>query len=193
MIYSKSWDEHLQHLDTVLDNLEQQKIYAKQSKCDFTMTEILYLGHVISQEGVQVDKEKIAAVQKRPTPMNLTKLRGFIGLCSYYRRFIMGFSSLAAPLIELTKKGAFSWSNDALVAFLKLKEIMTTTRLLAIPDFSIPFTIACDASGLRVGAILMQKGHPIAYKSRKFTKEERTFSIYDKEMLAIMHALTKFK
>jgi len=100
---------------------------------------------------------------------------------------------LATPLTELTKKGAFSWSKEAHAAYEKLKYVMSSNPLLAIPDFSLPFIIDYDASGIGVGCILMHKGCPIAFESRKLTPIERTFSVYEKEMLAIMYALTKFK
>lgn len=135
LVYSKSWDEHLQHLESVLEILEQQQFFAKMSKCEFAMTKNLYLGHIIGRDGVKVDLKNIAAIQRWPIPTNLTELRGFIGLCNYYTRFIRGFSSLAAPLLELTKKGALSWSKEAHAAYEKLKEVMSSTPLLAIPDF----------------------------------------------------------
>ncbi|XP_059065013.1 uncharacterized mitochondrial protein AtMg00860-like [Cryptomeria japonica] len=162
------------------------------SKCEFGMEEILYLGHKISTHGVKVDEEKIEAIKNWPRPRTLTHLRGFLGLCSYYRRFVKGFSKLTSPLTNLTKKGAFLWSDEAQSAFEKLKEVMSSCPVLAIPDFSALFELYCDASGEGIGAVLMQKKHPIAFESRKLRDTERTYSVYDKEMLAIMHALEKF-
>ena len=107
LIYSKTWEEHLEHLDEILGITGKQSLYAKASKCEFGLTEILYLGHVISAQGVQVHQEKIRAIVDWPTPRTLTELRGFMGICSYYRRFVRGFSQLGAPLTDLTKKGAF--------------------------------------------------------------------------------------
>jgi hypothetical protein len=98
-----------------------------------------------------------------PTPKNLTELRGFFGLCSYYRRFVKGFSQLGAPLIDLTKKGAFHWTEDSQQTFNKMKEVMSTCPVLALPDFSQPFVLECDASGVGIGAVLMQGGHPIVF------------------------------
>lgn len=98
------------------------------------MTEILYLRHIINHEGVRVDEQKIATIQEWPAPTSLTQLRGFLGLC-YYRRFIHGFSHLATPLTQLTKKDAFVWSDEAQEAFERLKRIMCTYPYLAIPDF----------------------------------------------------------
>ncbi|XP_057825625.2 uncharacterized protein LOC131037488 [Cryptomeria japonica] len=117
LIYSKTWEEHLQHVEEVLTILEKESLYAKESKCEFGMKEILYLGHKINEEGVSVDEEKIKAIKEWPTPKTLTQLRGFIGLCSYYRRFVKGFSKITTPLTDLTKKGAFSWDVTAQQAF----------------------------------------------------------------------------
>lgn len=116
-----------------------------------------------------------------------------MGLCSYYRRFVKGFSQLATPSTNLTKRGAFSWSPIAQQAFDRLKEVMSLCPVLAIPYFSSPFVLECDTLGEGIGVVLMQNRHPIAYESRKLTNLERAFSIYDKKMLAIMHALAKFK
>jgi hypothetical protein len=100
-----------------------------------------------------------------PTPKTLTELRVFLGICSYYRKFVKGFSQLCAPLTDLTKKGAFKWSEEAQLTFVKMKEVMTTCLVLALPDFSQPFTLECDALGEGIGAVLMQKRHPLAYES----------------------------
>ena len=105
---SWTWEKHLKHLDEVLNILEEHSLYAKMSKCEFGMKEMLYLGHIISEKGVQVDMEKIWAIRDWPTPKIVTKLRGFLGLCTYYQRYVKGFSQFAAPLTDLTKKGAFT-------------------------------------------------------------------------------------
>lgn len=112
LIYSRSWEEHLQHLEEVLSVLGEQQLYAKMSKCEFGMIEMLYLGHVIG-ERVQVHQEKIQVILDWPTPRNVTELRSFLGLCTYYRRFVKGFLQLTAHLTDLTKKGAFSWGEGA--------------------------------------------------------------------------------
>jgi hypothetical protein len=116
----------------------------------------------------------------------------FFGLCSYYRRFVKGFSQLGAPLTDLTKKGAFHWTKESQQTFNKMKEVMSTCPVLSLLDFSQSFVLECDASGVGIGVVLMQGGHPIVFKSRKLNESETPYPIYDKEMLAIMHALTKF-
>jgi hypothetical protein len=128
-----------------------------------------------------------------PTPRNITELKGFFGLCSYYKRFVKGFSQLGAPLTNLTKKGAFNWTKESQKTFEKMKEVMSTFPVLVVPDVTQSFVLECDASGEGIGAVLMQGGHPIVFESRKLRELERLYSIYDKEMLAIMHTLTKFR
>jgi hypothetical protein len=102
-----------------------------------------------------------------PTPKTLTELRGFLGMCTYYRKFVKGFSQLCAPLTDLTKKGAFKWSEEAQFTMDKMKKVMSTCPVLALPDFGLPFTLECDASGEGIGVVLMQNRHPLAYESLK--------------------------
>jgi hypothetical protein len=123
----------------------------------------------------------------------LTELKSFLGICSYYKKIVKGFSQLCAPLIDLTRKGAFDWNDEAQSTFEKMKKVMSTCPVLSLLDFSQPFIFECDASGEGVGATLMQNRHPIAYESRKLRGPELLYTIYDKEMLAIMHSLAKFR
>jgi hypothetical protein len=116
-----------------------------------------------------------------------------MGMCMYYRKFVKGFSQLCAPLTDLTKKGAFKWDEEAQITMDKMKKVMSTCPVLALPDFSLHFTLECDASREGIGAVLMQKRHPLAHESRKLKGPELFYNIYDKEMLAIMHALAKFQ
>ncbi|KAH9320972.1 hypothetical protein KI387_015611 [Taxus chinensis] len=192
-LFNKTWEDHLRHLDEVLGIMEVQSLFAKMSKCEFGLTEILYLGHVIGVKGVKVHQEKIQAMQDWPSLRNISELRGFLGLCGYYQRFVRGYLDIGAPLTDLTWKGAFRWTDEAQMIFDKLKVVMSTWPVLALPNFSEPFILECDASGLGIGAVLMQDRHPIAYESRKLRENERLYSTYDKEMLAIMHALAKFR
>ena len=113
LIYSRTWEDHLQHLDEVMGILDEQELYAKLSKCEFGMTEMLYLGHVIGANGVKMHWDKIKAIRDWPPSRNTTDMKSFIGLCTYYRRYVKGFSQLAAPLTDLTKQGAFEWSEAA--------------------------------------------------------------------------------
>eukprot|EP00253_Pinus_taeda_P032058 PITA_32058 len=153
--FSRTWEEHLQHIETVLRILEEQQLYAKLSKCEFGLTEMLYLGHIIRVDEVRVHEEKIRAIKDWPEPRNVTELRGFTSICTYYRKFVKGFSRLAAPLTDLTRKGAFSWSDTAQQAFDRLKEVMSSCPMLALPNFTQPFVLECDASGEGIDAVLM--------------------------------------
>jgi hypothetical protein len=167
LIYSRTWAKHLAHLEEVLGIMQAQSLYAKESKCKFIMIELLYLGHIICEHGVQVHQEKIRVILDWPTPKNLTELKGFFGLCNYYRQFVKGFSQLGAPLTDLTKKGAFQWTDESQQTFEKMKEVMSTCPVLALLDFSRSFVLECDASGVGIGAVLVQGGHPIVFESRK--------------------------
>jgi len=112
-------------------------------------------------------------------------------MCTYYKKFVKGFSQLCAPLTDLTKKGAFKWDEEAQIMMDKMKEVMSMCPVLSLLDFNLPFTLECDASGEGIGAILMQKRLPLAYESQKLGGLDLLYNIYDKEMLAIMHALAK--
>jgi hypothetical protein len=180
LIYSKTWEEHLKHVDQILSIMEEQSLYAKESKCEFGMTKVLYLGHIIGAKGVQVHQEKIQSIMEWPTPKTLTELRGFMGMCMYYRKFVKGFSQLCAPLTDLTKKGAFKWDEESQITMDKMKEVMSTCPVLALPDFSLPFTLECDASEERIGTVLMQKRHHLAYEIRKLRGPKLLYIIYDK-------------
>ena len=116
---------------------------------------MLYLGHIIGTDGVRVHEENIRSIQDWPEPKNFTELREFVGICTYYRKFVKGFSQFAAPLTDLTKKGAFTWTSTAQEAFDCLKKVMSSCPNLALPDFSEPFILDCNASGEGVGVVLM--------------------------------------
>jgi hypothetical protein len=193
LVYSKTWQEHLRHLDEVLNIMEAQSLYTKESKCEFGMTELLYLGHIISAQGVQVHKDNIRAILDWPTPRNVTELRILFGIYSYYKRFFRWFSQVGAPLIDLTRKGGFIWTDESQKAFDHMKEVMGTCPVLELPNFTLSFVLECESFGEGIGEVLMQEGHPIVFDSRKLSQPERLYSIYDREMLVIMHALTKFK
>jgi hypothetical protein len=155
LVYNKTWKEHMWHLDEVLDIMGRQSLYDKESNYEFNMIELLYLGHIISAQGVQVHREKIGAILDLPTPRNVIELRRFFGICSYYRRFIGGFSQLGVPLIDLTIHGAFIWTEESQKTFYHMEEVMGTCRVLSLPDFTLSFVLECDASSEGIGTILM--------------------------------------
>ena len=141
-----------------------------------------------------MDPEKLKIIEEWIQPRNLHELRSFIGMCSYYRRFIEKFSILAGPLHDLTKKNVkFQWTAKENEAFKKLKEKLMTKPVLMLPDLMKPFEVNCDASGECLGAVLLQEGHAISYESRRFHPQERVLGIYEKELLAVMHALDSWK
>lgn len=153
----------------MLQLLQDHQFYANEKKCSFGQSEIAYLGHIISGKGVAADPEKIEAVKCWPRPKNVTALRGFLGLTGYYRRFVEAYGKIARPLTELLKKEGFLWSELALQAFNKLKAAMTQLPVLALPDFTKPFVVETDASGVGIGAILSQDNRPIAFISKGFS------------------------
>jgi hypothetical protein len=192
LIYNKSWEENVQHVDRVLQLLEEKQLYANPSKCAFGVQEVEYLGHIVSHEGVKVDPNKIKAMREWPIPKTLKKLRGFLGLTGYYHKFFKNYGQIVTPLTTLLKKEAFSWTQEETKYFEKLKEAMCTTPVLATPDFTKTFIVECDASGHGIGAILMQEGRPLAFERNQLKGKNLLKPIYEKEMLAILHAIKKW-
>jgi hypothetical protein len=193
LIYSSNLEDHLMHLEVVLQTMRQHKLYAKKSKCVFGTDKVEYLGHVISAKGVATDPEKIKAMSSWPVPTNLKQLRGFLGLTGYYRRFIQSYATISRPLTQLLKKNGFLWNEEAQVAFEKLKQAMISAPVLRLPDFNKEFTLETDASGVGLGAVLLQEGHPIAFLSKTLAPKHQLMSTYEKEFLAIVFALEKWR
>jgi hypothetical protein len=152
-----------------------------------------YLGHLISAEGVAVDPAKIQAIQNWPIPATPKDVRGFLGLAGYYRKFVRGFGVIAAPLNQLLSKEGFRWSEEALMAFNKLKQALTSPPVLRLPNFAQQFAVECDACGDGLGATLSQDNKPIAYYSEALKGKARLLSTYDKEMLAVVKAVRKWR
>ena len=184
--------DHLQHLESTFDILQQHSLLAKRSKCYFAQAKVEYLGHFISAEGVSTDPSKIEAVQKWPQPQNVSQLRGFLGLTGYYKRFVKGYGTICKPLTSLLKKNQFKWNEEAAKAFEVLKDAMVSPLVLALPDFLREFMIETDASGIGIGAVLMQGGHPLAFISKALAPKHQCLSVYEKELLAIVYAVTKW-
>ena len=193
LIYGKSLSEHVTHLRSVLEVLRANKLFAKLSKCTFAQSEIEYLGHVINQDGVATDPAKISAIQSWPTPKTVTELRSFLDLTGYYRRFIQSYGVICRPLFDALKKNSFIWSASQDLAFTQLKQIMSSPPVLALPDFSQPFVLEADASGNGIGAVLMQQGKSISFMSKTLGPRAAALSTYEKEAMAILEALKKWK
>lgn len=189
LIYSFTWEKHLQHVDLLLQLLRKHKLFVKLSKCSFGMEEVEYLGHIVGCEGVRVDPKNIQAMHDWPQPKTLKSLRGFLCLTDYYRKFVWNYGHIARPLTHLLKKKLFLWNDEAQQEFIALKHTMCSTLLLALPDFTKSFVIECDASGMGIGAILMQEGQPLAFTSQQLSGTNLGQSTYEKEMMAILHVV----
>jgi hypothetical protein len=193
LVYSKDILSHVTHLREVLTLLRKHNFYLKLSKCIFAQQQLRYLSHIVSAEGVATDPSKTDDMLKWPTPTNTTELRGFLGLTGYYRKFVPHHSILSKPLTTLLKKKQFSWTTSAQEAFVTLKEAMTKTPVLALPDFSQPFELETDACDTGIGAVLLQHSRPIAFLSKPLAQQHQHLSIYEKEVLALMMAVQKWR
>jgi hypothetical protein len=176
-------------VDRVLHLLSQRQLFLKQSKCSLGTSEVEYLGHLVGKDGIRVDPKKIEAMQDWPHPKTLKSLRGFLGLTGYYRKFVKNYGKIATPLTALLKKNSFTWTPAAAQDFQTLKMAMCTTPVLSLLDFTETFVLKCDASGKGIGVVLMQEGRPLAFTSKQLSERNLGKSIYEKEMLAIMHVM----
>ncbi|GFY13558.1 retrovirus-related Pol polyprotein from transposon 17.6 [Trichonephila clavipes] len=197
IIGGRTFEEHLQNIRKVLSKLSDANLKLNPSKCKFFQKEVNYLGHIISAEGVRTDPEKVSAVKNWKRPENLRELRSFLGLCTYYRKFVKGFSSIARPLHKLTEsKQKFQWTKECEDSFLQLKEALTSSPILIYPQPDKPFILDTDASNESVGAVLSQEidgqERVVAYWSKCLSKPERNYCVTRKELLAIVKAIEHF-
>lgn len=194
LVYNTTFEDHVQHLGQVLQLLQQHQWKVKGSKCAFAQCSIAYLGYVISADGVATDPSKIDVVKDWPVPVNLKELRGFLGLSGYYRKFVRHYGVISQPLTNLLRKSVpFVWSTEAQTAFEVLKSALITAPVLALPDFTQQFVIETDACDSGVGAVLLQRSHPVAYVSRGLGPRTRGLSTYEKEYLAILLAVEQWR
>ncbi|KAK1697843.1 hypothetical protein QYE76_014540 [Lolium multiflorum] len=162
LIYSKSEEEHEQHLEIILKTLREHKLYSKISKCEFWLKEVGFLGHILSAGGIAVDPAKIKTAEEWKAPTTQTEVRPFLGLAGYYRRFVEGFSSIARPMTQLLKKDKkFDWTDKCEASFQELKNRLTSAPILIMSDITKPFDMYCDASKIGLGCVLMQEGKVI--------------------------------
>lgn len=198
LIYSNSEEEHMEQVEWVLKQLKKWRLYAAIKKCEFFKSEIVYLGYLISENGISVLTQRVKAILEWPDPRNIKEVRSFLGLAGYDRKFVKDFSKMAAPLTELTKdKQPWTWGPEQITAFNAIKTAMTSTPTLLIPKMDLPFTITTDASGYAVGAVLSQdQGNglqPVAYMSHKMSGAERKYPVHEQELLAIISALKDWR
>lgn len=200
IIFAKSFREHQEKLAEVLTRLRGAGLKLKPSKCCFARPQVAFLGHIVSAAGVQTDLTKTEKVSEWPVPTNVSELRSFLGLASYYRRFVKDFAMIAAPLTDLTgKRKSFVWTEQAHYAFSLLKQKLCSTPILAYPIFdpTCPFSLKTDASDVGLGAIVtqMQCGaeRVIAYGSRKLNPAEKNYSVSEREALAVVWGMSHFR
>ena len=200
LIFSPDVQTHQDHLFQVLRILRENKLYAKLEKCVFMVSEIQFLGFLLSASGFRMDPEKVRAVLEWDLPENQKALMRFLGFANYYRKFILNYSSVVKPLTDMTKKGVdfSSWSEEALAAFSEIKESFASAPILVHPDVSLPFIVEVDASEVGVGAVLSQgpspaKWRPCAFFSKKLSPAERNYDVGDRELLAIKLAFEEWR
>ena len=177
IVYSKNEEEHKEHLRLTLQLLREHRLYAKLSKCDFYKDRIQYLGHIISEEDISIEPEKIETIMNWPTPRNVMDIRSFMGLPGYYKRFIEGFSKVAHAITSLQKKGTkFEWTTKCEESFQWLKNLLTSAPVLKVADPKKDFVVCINACRQGLGGFLMQDNHVICYESRKLKEHEKNYA-----------------
>ena len=212
IIFSSTFEEHLDHLEAVFSRLRQHNLKLKASKCEFLRSEVTYLGHVVSEEGIQTDPEKTKVIKNWQVPTSIKEVRVFLGFTGYYRRFIKDYAKIARPLNDLlvghctskkgkgrkssnTKKTPFTWTQRQQQAFDKLKEKLVRPAVLAYADYNLPFKLHTDASSTGLGAVLYQTqdgmDRVVAYASRSLKPSEKNYPAHKLEFLALKWAITE--
>jgi hypothetical protein len=199
LIFSKTLEEHRQVVNRVLQILQNNKLYLKPDKCIFEVNKVEFLGLILSENQVEMDPIKIEGVRNWPAPKNVKEVQSFLGFVNFYRRFIEGFSHVARPLHDLTRKDSiWKWEPSQQEAFDTLKTKITSSPVLVQPDVTRPFKLETDASDYATGAVLSQlcedeKWRPVGFMSKSLNDPERNYPIYDKEMLSVMRALEEWR
>ena len=198
IVYGKTFEVHLHNLREALQRLSDSHLKLSPEKCSFFTNRTTFLGHLITENGLSMDPEKVKTVQEWPTPTNVTEVRSFVGLCSYLRKFIAGFSTICKPLHKLTEKGhKFVWTEECDIAFHTLKSALISSPILAFPDEKGQgLIIDCDASNVAAGSMLsqIQNGEEkvIAYFSKCFSRTERKYCTTRKELLSVVLSVKHF-
>lgn len=197
IVFSHTFEQHLSHLSEIFERFRKQNLKLSPNKCQFFRREVPFLGHIVDKQGVRPDPSKTEAVANYPTPKNISEIRSFLGLASYYRRFIPNFAKISFPLVLLLKKNQpFIWNEEQTKAFNQLRQVLCEAPILTYPDFTKEFILHTDASGFAVGAVLSQihngNENPIAYASRTLRPAEKNYSTIEKECLAFIFAIKHF-
>ncbi|GBG85619.1 hypothetical protein CBR_g40347 [Chara braunii] len=198
LIFSKTVEEHVAHLDKVLSLLQQHKFKINGEKCEFGRTRVLYLGHEISAEGLKPDNAKVANIRDWPRPQSVTEIGSFLGMTDYYRTFVKNYSIVASPLTDLTRLDTpWEWTDKCEAAFRHLKHSLTHYEVLKLPDLDKPFIVTTDAIQYGIGAVLAQqegpKLRPVEYMSKNMSSQKLPKSTYEKELYAVYKALTHWR
>ncbi|GBG81190.1 hypothetical protein CBR_g31863 [Chara braunii] len=198
LIFSKTVEEYVAHLDNVLSLLRQHKFKINGEKCEFGRTRVLYLGHEIFAEGLKPDDAKVTSIRDCPRPQSVTEMRSFLGMTDYYRTFVKNYSIVAAPLTDLNRLDTpWEWTDECEAAFTHLKHALTHYEVLKPPDPDKPFVVTTDASQYDIGAVLAQqegkKLRPVVYMSKKMPSQKLAKSTYEKELYAVYKALTHWR
>ncbi|GFV63872.1 retrovirus-related Pol polyprotein from transposon 297 [Trichonephila clavipes] len=194
IITSPSFKDHLDNLTQVFTLLRDAGLTLNKEKCHFARDKLKYLGLIISKEGIETDSNKIRAITEMKPPKNNREVSKFLGMTGCYQKFIPRYADIYEPLYQLKKKGAkFNWSGEAQDSFDQIKRTLTEAPILQLPNFSEQFNLFTDASGVGIGAVLQQNQKPIAFASRTLNKVERNYTVTERECLAVIWALNKFK
>lgn len=198
IVVTPTFNQHLKILEEIFKRLKEANLTLNKEKCKFCRPELKYLGYVVDRDGLRVDPGKVEAIIGIPTPTNQKQVRQFCGTASWYRRFIPNFATRMHPLnLLLRKKQKFVWTEEAQTAFEDIRSCLIKAPILSCPDFDKPFIVSCDASGIGLGAVLSQETPSgevvIAYASRSLTNAEQKFSATERECLAVIWAIERFR
>ena len=198
IIVTETFEEHLYWLSKVIGRIRDANLKINAGKCEFCCSQVRYLGFLVNESGLQVDPEKTAPILEYPTPRSVKELRRFLGMASWYRKFIPNYATLSSPLtLLLKKKERWRWTGDQFLAFEQIRACLTSAPVLSCPNFDIPFELQTDASNTGLGAVLCQTvdgvEHVVSYASRTLSDAEKNYSTTEKECLAVIWAIQKFR